>query len=554
MDLRWYQQEAVEAAYHHLCNEAGNPVVCLPTGAGKSIVIAELARRAVEDYSGRVLILQHRKELIQQNADKVRRLLSIPVGEYSAGLRRYATEEDVVLCGIQSVYSKATLFDRRHLIIIDEVHLVPSDGEGMYQTFLNDMRTINQQVRCVGLTATPFRTGEGPICRANGVFHNLCYNADVKRLIDEGFLSKVTNRPSATHFDTSKLHMRYGEFITKELEQLFGGSQVAEACKEIVEKTADRKSIMVFCTSLMHAGSVASTLEQLTGESIAVVEGGTLPLERAAILDRFKNRQVRWLINVDVLTTGFDAPCVDAIAILRATASPGLFAQIVGRGLRMHPGKDDCLVLDFGENVKRHGSIDSTEYGKPKGEARGKSKTPVSPEDGKLCPNCDVIIPKKQRLCECGFQFPHREPNHENEADIHSQILSNGEPPEPPEVFEITGATATRHQKEGKLPSLRISYGVDESMNMPWGLSEWVCIEHAGFARKKAEAWWKEHCSLPCPDTIDEAIDLFYRGWIAIPRNVTTVKDGKYRRFIAREIDELPIGLAEGEVLEEAPF
>lgn len=548
MELRWYQKEAVDAAYGYLCSEPGNPVICLPTGAGKSIVIAELVRRAVQEYSGRVLILQHRKELIQQNTEKVRSLIDIPVGEYSAGLRRFATDHDVVLCGIQSVYNKATLFDRRHLVIVDEVHLVPNEGDGMYATFLSDMRAINPDVRMVGLTATPFRTGEGPICRPDGVFQRICYEASVKRLIEEGWLCRVTNRPNDTVFDTSSLHIRYGEFIAKELESLFGGAQVSEAVKEIVSKTTGRHSIMVFCTTVRHAQSVADAIEQLTGERVAMVEGNTMPLERASILSDFRSMLVRWLVNVDVLTTGFDAQCVDAICILRATASPGLFAQIVGRGLRTHPSKTDCLVLDFGTNIDRHGSIDAIDYG------RQRDKKPGSKgESDRICPNCTESIPKNDRVCECGFEFPHREPNHDTRADLEGEILSVSEP----ETFTVSGASCTRHQKEGRLPSLRITYSLEEA-NMPFGLSEWICVEHSGYARTMAERWWAEHSEVACPASIDEAIDLFERGWVAIPRLVTAKRDGKFWKVLSREIDEIPVGMTveefEQRSTEEVPF
>lgn len=547
MDLRWYQSEAVEAAYGYLCNEPGNPVICLPTGSGKSLVIAELARRAVTEYGGRVLILQHRKELIEQNADKVRRLLDIPVGLYSAGLRRSATSEDVILAGIQSVYNKATLFDRRNLIIIDEVHLVPSEGEGMYQTFLNESRQINPGVRVVGLTATPFRTGEGALCRPNGMFQKVCYDAPIKRLIEECFLCPVTNKPNETQFDTSGLHTRYGEFITSELENLFGGAQVAEACKEIVAKTAGRHSVMVFCTTVRHAASVTETLEKLTGERVAMIEGGTLPLERAAMITAFTEQRVRYLVNVDVLTTGFDAPCVDAICILRATASPGLFSQIVGRGLRVHPSKQDCLVLDFGSNIQRHGSIDNIDYGKPKTR-----KASEPSDDERLCPNCEAPIPNKKRRCDdCGFESQPREPNHEQQADTNSKILSTGEP----EHFPVESASFSRHQgKPGKLDTLRVTYYVESEGNLVKHISEWVCVEHSGYAKGKAQAWWRERCSLPMPDTIDECVDLFRRGWVAVPKSITAKREGAFWRVEAYEIEELPVGVEESEVIEEMPF
>jgi DNA repair protein RadD len=121
----------------------------------------------------------------------------------------------------------------------------------------------------------------------------------------------------------------------------------------------------------------------------------------------------------------------------------------------------------------------------------------------------------------------------------------------------VSGASCTRHEKEGKLPSLRITYSLEEA-NMPFGLSEWICIEHEGFARKKAEEWWRQHSSEPCPALIDEAIDLFRRGWVAIPRLVTARREGKYWRVVAREIDEIPVGVSvdefEQQSNEEVPF
>lgn len=531
MPLRWYQNEAVEAAYSYLCSKSGNPVINLPTGSGKSWVIAELARRAVEDFGGRVLVVQHRKELIDQNADKVRQLVSIPVGRYSAGLRRFQTAEDIVLCGIQSVYDKATLFDSRQLVLVDEVHLVPTEGEGMYKTFLNDMRTINPNIRCIGLTATPFRTGEGALCRPDGMFQEVCYSAPIKRLIDEGHLCRVTNSPTIAGVDTSRLHMRYGEFIAKEVEGLFGGMATIEACREIIAQTQDRHSVMVFCSSVIHAETVVDTLRQFECGRVEMVEGGTLPLERETILKDFVSQRVRFLVNVDVLTTGFDAPCVDAIAILRATASAGLFAQIVGRGLRTHESKTECRVLDFGENIKRHGPIDAIDYGKPK--ARSGEKTPT---DGKVkeCPNCSMVIPAHKWLCECGFRFTERTPNHQTEADTQTQIISE------PELFSVEGVYYSRHEKEGKTPSLRVDYKIASDGNLDKGISEWVCLEHTGFARTKAEKWWGVRCIEPLPDNVDDALDLCQRGLVACPKSITATREGRFWRVLEAEIEEIP--------------
>ena len=551
MQLRWYQAEAVDATYNFLCShKEANPVICLPTGAGKSIVIAELIRRAVTQFNGRVIVLQHRKELIEQNTDKVRKLIpEIKVGQYSAGLRKFATDEQVVLCGIQSVYSKATLFDRRDLILIDEVHLVPPDGEGMYQRFLTDMRTINSHHRVVGLTATPYRTGEGAICRPDGMFHAISYEAPIRQLIDEGFLSKVTNKPPQVQFDTSKLHMRYGEFIASEVEALFGGAETAEAIKEIVANTQDRKSIMVFCSSVKHAETVVAALKILTDDEVAFVEGNSTPLERAAALSGFASRQIRWIVNVDVLTTGFDAPCVDAIAILRATASPGLFAQIVGRGLRLYPGKENCLVLDFGGNIDRHGPIDAIDYGKNRVKRGGEKLAADDP--GKECPACQLVVPTRKQVCDCGFRFaPERTPNHENAPETQKQIISE------PITFKVIESRAQEHKgKDGKPNTLRMDYRVQrldqEESDLDLIISEWVCILHEGFALRKAHEWWAEHSILEFPSTIEEAVQHWREGMLAAPDEITARQEGRFWRIVDRVVSTLPTVAQE---FEEAPF
>jgi DNA repair protein RadD len=548
MQLRWYQQEAVDAAFLDMCTQAGNSVTCLPTGAGKSVVIAEIARRAVMDYRGRVLILQHRKELIEQNLEKVQKFLPIKIGSYSAGLRRYATEEDVVLCGIQSVYSKASVFGSRNLLLIDEAHLVSSNTESMFGTFISDLRQINPKLRIHGLTATPYRTGEGSLCRADAIFQRISFNAPIQRLIEEGYLSKVTNKVAEGSFDTSGLHKRAGEFISSEMEQLFSDAGATlRACKEIVAKAVGRKSCLLFCSGVYHAETVKRIIEELTGETCGIVTGETADMFRASMLADFKNQTLRWLVNCDVLTTGFDAPCVDLLAIIRATASPGLFAQMVGRGLRTADGKLDCLVLDFGENIKRHGPIDAIDFGKVK-QSR---ESDGSEGPTKLCPSCEEQVAVSRLTCECGFKWPAREPNNGDAADEASQIISE------PETFNVEDVTYAVHQKKDKPdapPTMRVTYHCSRGDgNITEKIQEWICIEHEGFARRNAEKWWTDHSIYGFPDCVESAVEWCERGYVAKPRNIVARREGKWWRIVSREIEELPV-VDENTVVEELPF
>ncbi|MBS0207534.1 MAG: DEAD/DEAH box helicase [Planctomycetes bacterium] len=546
--LRWYQQESCDAFWSSLCGQPGNPLIELPTGAGKSIVIAEIARKACQEFNGRVMVSQHRKELIEQNANKIAALLpfGLRCGKYSAGLRRFATDEAVICAGIQSVYKKAEIFGAINLLLIDEAHLVPTDGEGMYRKFIADLLEINPRLKIGGLTATAFRTDCGKLYGPGLLFSHVCYQAHIPRLIADGFLSPLVSRPARESYDTTKLHVRAGEFILREMEDAFAGdaSKVERACQEIAAAAAGRRSCMVFCTGVRHAELVAKSLASITGEGVELITGDTPELLRSTATERFKSGKLRWLVNVDVLTTGFDAPGVDCIAVLRATMSAGLFAQICGRGMRTASGKADCLILDFGGNIGRHGPLDSPAYGRVAMSDRSASSD--EPQEGpqKECPNCGIQLAAGRKACDCGFKFPPRELKHDDKADGSGQILSA---PQTWRVVQIEMAPHFKRSNPDAPPTLRVDYlcqpaGDEGAGNLTeQTISEWVCIEHdPGFAYHKACLWWRAHSRAPMPATVEEAIELWQRGAVATPAEIETVQEGKFHRITAQRIDELP--------------
>ena len=233
LELRDYQSDAKAALYDYLRRKDGNPCVVIPTAGGKSICIASVAADAVNVWHGRVLILAHVKELVDQNSKELKGLCpDLPVGVYSAGLDRRDTKEPVIVAGIQSIYNKIDLFEPFDLVMVDEVHMVPPDGEGRYQTFLNAAKAKNPNVRMVGWTATPFRTQGGLICRPENLFNEVCYEANVKDLIDAGWLSKITAKAGIANADLDHLHIRAGEFVAEDVEKAMGEDRlVATACR-----------------------------------------------------------------------------------------------------------------------------------------------------------------------------------------------------------------------------------------------------------------------------------------------------------------------------------
>jgi len=552
--LRWYQKEAVDACFQALKKEEKDTVISAPTGSGKSHIIAELCHRAIQNWDCHIMVIAHRKELLQQNAGKiVASGNGYKVGIYSAGLKEKDVSSRIICAGIQSVHKRAHEFGKRNFVIVDEAHLIPTKSIGLYRKFLSELRH-HQRVRMAGLTATPYRTGEGSLygTQDEQLFGSMCYEVPLKRLIDEGYLSNVVSSPVETEWDTSQLKLRNGDFVTRQMQDLFDDNdKTAKACSEIIKSCVDRKSVLIFAASLQSADVIDYHISGATGERVEVITGDTPQLFRAQWLEDFKSRKLKWLINVDVLTTGFDAPCIDAIAIVRSTASAGLFAQMCGRGFRVYPGKLNFLLMDFGQNLLRHGPIDAIDYGKPKGKGE--------PGDApfKECPKCGNKVGTSVRVCEnCGYKFPTTD-KHEEESDKLSPLLSN--PVMNPVMHEIIDTTYQRHNgKAGKLDTVRVDYVVDGDTG--WSVSEWVCPEHEGYARTKFVSWWCARClDSVIPNSIDEVLAAAQVGKLAGATRVIAKRQGKFNKIVSVNLKEKPPPkewktMAEIELEEELDF
>ena len=544
IQLRDYQQAAVDTVYQHLSERDDNPCVVIPTGGGKTPVIATICKDAVTRWNGRVLILAHVKELLEQAADKLRSVCpEVDFGIYSAGLKRRDTEHPVILAGIQSVYRRACemsadggAFD---LVLIDEAHMIPppgSDGEGMYRQFLADMMVVNPNVRVIGLTATPFRMKSGSICTSDGYLNEVCYEIGVRELIVQGYLSPLRTRAGITKADTSSLHVRAGEFIAGEVEDLMDQDDlVIAACSEIVEQTQDRRSVLIFTSGVRHGRHVVDVLKREHGVECGFVDGQTSSAERDATLTRFKAGELKYLANVNVLTTGFDAPAVDCVAMLRPTLSPGLYYQMVGRGFRLHPEKTDCLVLDFGGNVLRHGPVDQITVDEPKQSGSGGAPA-------KECPECQALIHAAYSTCpECGYAFPPPDEEKHNATSHTGGILSDQHTDTRQTVRRTFFSVHTKRDAPEDAPkTMRVEYEVGYHDYR----SEWVCFEHPsnGYARQKAEAWWRSRSDAPVPNTAATAVELAQQGALADTLAVTvrSTPGEQYDRIVDHELGEKP--------------
>ncbi|MGF1580280.1 MAG: DEAD/DEAH box helicase family protein [Gemmataceae bacterium] len=514
--LRDYQRHAKDKVYEHLRHRDDNPCVVIPTGGGKTPVIASICKDAVEKWNGRVLILAHVKELLQQAAEKLQLICpEVRFGVYSAGLNSRQTSEPVIVASIQSAYQRAYELGAFDLILVDEAHLIPPEGEGRYRQFLADAKRVNPNVRVIGFTATPFRLRTGPICTPDGILSHVAFEVGVRELIVNGFLSPLITKAGQHKPDVSNLKTRAGEFVREDVEQLMNDDELVEAaCAEIVEQTRDRESVLIFASGIEHAEHVVRVLGESQGEECGFVCGETPPEKRDEILRRFRERDLKFLCNVNVLTTGFDAPNIDAVVLLRPTLSAGLFYQMVGRGFRLWQGKRDCLVLDFGGNVLRHGPVDQLQV-----QSRTKKGKP-SEAPAKECPECQRIVAAGYARCPgCGFEFPKSERSRHDDKATVAPILSEHRFTDT--EYDVQDTTFFVHRKTGTTDDAPKTLRVDYRLGFHLWQSEFLCFEHKGYARQKAVAWWKARSPDPVPDTAAHAVQLAEAGALCLTEKIT---------------------------------
>jgi DNA repair protein RadD len=353
--LRSYQREAVDRVLRYFRKKRDPILVVLPTGAGKSLVIAELARLA----KGRVLVLAHVKELVEQNHQKYESY-GLTAGIYSAGLGKKDSEQKAIFGSVQSIARASDdFFEDFSLLVIDECHRVAEEGGTQYQSVIKRLRERNPELCILGLTATPYRLGLGWIYEYSQTgelkseqpkfFKQSVYELPLSAMIKSRYLTPpVKVDTPVTSYDFSELTESDRPFTTAEVEEVLKSQKrlTPLIIRNIIDITEryERKGVMIFSASVRHAEEI---LSYLPAGDARLVLGDTHQAERDQIIEDFKQRKFKYLVNVSVLTTGFDAPHVDVIAILRPTESNSLYQQIIGRGLRLSEGKKDCYVLDY---------------------------------------------------------------------------------------------------------------------------------------------------------------------------------------------------------------
>jgi DNA repair protein RadD len=472
---RPYQQSAVDNAVNwvkYMPEKHG--IVWAATAAGKSIMIAKLAE-AFPDK--RILILAHRKELLEQNSSKIAESHSI----YSSGLGENDLSERIVIAGIQSIARvREDKLPRFDLVLIDECHRVSNNSEDESQYWNLMAKLGNPQI--IGFTATPYRLGGGFLS-----WGEIIYEITYPQLLALGFVTPLTNKVSGTP-DLSNVRVKLGDYVESQLEEaMIDPEQLKAAVHALDCYGKERNSILIFAVSAKHCEILNATIIEsgLAAGGCAYVTGETSDSERNRAIDSFRNGELRILINCMILIEGFDAPSVDAIFCLRPTKSKALWEQMLGRGVRLFDGKENCLVIDMAGNLKEHGSLAAPYHKKATNE-----KTPT--EKGRICPECEEFnegVNIKECAC-CGYQFPEPEGraiNHDTEADFETETIYS-----PLKRYKVDGVTYRKHVKAATGgESLRVDY---VCQGAPYGsFSEWYAIKsESEWARNKGWMFFKE--------------------------------------------------------------
>jgi DNA repair protein RadD len=402
----------------------------------------------------------------EENAGQKERPISC--GPRVARVSRIKRESPVLVFNLQ-VSGHPSYFANG--IAAHNCHLIGHKDEGGYRTLLSGIYETNPNVRVIGLTATPYRLGHGYITDKPAIFDALIEPVSIEELIFKGYLSTLRSKLTATKLEVDGVKKRGGEYIEAELQaKVDTTDKNSKVVAEIIKLGAERKSWLIFCAGVAHANHIKDALIE-QGIVAECVTGDTPSAERDRILREFKAGIIKALTNCSVLTTGFDAPGIDLIAMLRPTMSPGLYVQMAGRGLRIAEGKTDCLVLDFAGVVEQHGPITAVRPPPKKGDKVGEA--PV-----KVCDNCQEICALSVRVCPaCGAEFPEPAKVALKLSNLDIMGLEGVD-------MEVTAWTWRKHisRASGKeMLSLTFYGGLSDPP-----VTEYLAVTHDGYAGEKS--------------------------------------------------------------------
>jgi DNA repair protein RadD len=515
MALRDYQREAIDAVFDYWRAEAGHPLVDMATGVGKSITAATLINELITGWPDmRIMSIVHVVELVEGN---FKELLGVnpfaPAGIFAASLGRRDAAAQIIFAQLQTVWNLAHIIGHIDVLVIDEVHLVPRDANTMYGKLISALLAINPDMKIVGLTATIYRLDSGRLDEGEDkLFDRVVYSYDIGRAIEDGWLSPLSSKGMATGFDLTGVGSLGGDYKKGALSAAVDKEEITrEAVAEAIAYGKDRRTALFFCSGVDHAHHVRDEVRR-HGRTCETIHGKTPAGERRDIIEAFKAGRIWGVSNDAILTTGTNIPGIDLIADLAPTKSTSRYVQKAGRGTRpvwpagFNPDsataeerraaiargpKPNCLYLDYARNVSYHGPVDQVQARTP---GKGDGSAPV-----KQCPQdaggCGELVHISIMTCPCcGHEFPPSEEVKITSRAADVPILSKAEA----EWRTVTGRTFYFHPgKAGKPDTVKVSYLCGLT-----SINEWMCPAHTGYAKSKADRWWRAHGgTAPFPKT-----------------------------------------------------
>lgn len=538
----------MDAFYSYYEHGGQHGLIVVPTAGGKSLIIGGLASEICQQWPGqRILILSHVGELLVQNHSKIMLCWpNAPAGLYSAGLGKRQAHHPIVVAGVQSVYKKADALGHRDLVFIDEAHLLQPGSMGMYGALLKDLMAINPQLKVCGFTATDYRAADGLLTEGkDALFNDVIIEIPIKHLLDEGYITPPIGKASLAQADMAGVKTTAGEFNIKEMAARFDQKAFMNAALDSdMLFFEDRKSIALFCPTVENAQHVADGMIA-RGIQCEVIDGEMSAAERGDKLERFRSGELRALASVGVITTGTDIPNMDCIVMLRATQSPGLYQQIVGRGFRVvyadgydmdttqgridairYGVKPNFLILDHGGNIERHGPI--LYVGKPQKREKGERRK-VEKAKARICEICRSGWPLEVTMCgTCGSELVAArdatksldvEASH---ADIMGTPFTRGEAAA---WFDIDQIRYAKYVNSVGNTTLRITYYSGIMLFNEWKGLAWV------------QKNWKPSAMCPEPKDVEEAAK-WAASHMREPTRVQVVKK-KFYEILRHDYNEL---------------
>jgi DNA repair protein RadD len=514
-------------------NKTGNPIIDASVGSGKSVMLAQICLDAALGFetASRVLMITPTKELCEQNLDKLQTIApELRIGVCSASLGRKETykDTDVIIGTIGTLYRAGEDLWAFALVIVDECHLVSRKQQGMYRDLIATLQSISPNLRVVGATGTPFRgTGVWLHDGSERLFTDIASRLHMRELLDEGYLAPLVNAPTSTHISGEGVKTSGGDYVVSDLARRIDQPDTTKKiAEEICRLGRNRRKWLVYCVTVAHAEHMRNELRN-HGVLCLVVTGETPKAERERIIKEFRDGIIKCIVNVCCLTTGFDAPELDFIALVRNTKSPVLYVQIAGRGMRVCDGKTDCLFADFTDTVQTLGPVDAIK-GKPEQQRKDKS----GQQQHKICTECAANNACGATVCiQCGYEFPKPASIVHLKAST-APILSGVHVPQIA-TFEVERVLAIPKRSKNGRDYLQIIYysGLDRfTRAIMLGSDGWL-------GQKAAKEWHDITGDSVIPSTVPHAYGLISDGRVTLKpvKSITVDYATKYNDVLVVE-------------------